>query len=178
MLEKNLLGDVIGVSLVNIAVPNQPMRLMDVDYDAYGEPELLGLREDPSIGFITVFYMAISPVLYRGYLAIPVGEHLCNYLGSRFYCPDLGRFLNADVYQDTQQGVVGANMFAYCNNNPMMMVDSYGEAASTTFFGYQTVSILANFLQLLLSFMKNHEQVFEKQCLSLLKKQGLIVSVK
>ena len=127
MLEKNLLGDIIGVSLVNIAVPNQPMHLMDVDYDAYGEPELLGLRENPSIGFITIFYMAISPVLYRGYLAISVGEHFCYYLGSRFYCPDLGRFLNADVYQDTQQGVVGANMFAYCNNNPVNLSDPQGE---------------------------------------------------
>ncbi len=111
------------------ATPARPLRVMDVEYDAWGEPELQGLREDPSLGLSALVYMAVNPVLYRGYLAVPVGEHFCYYLGSRFYCPDLGRFLNADVYQDTQQGVVGANMFAYCNNNPVMMVDPFGEAA-------------------------------------------------
>ncbi len=34
--------------------------------------------------------------------------------------------MNADVYADTAQGVVGTNMFAYCNNNPVMFVDPYG----------------------------------------------------
>ena len=52
---------------------------------------------------------------------------MCYYLGSRFYSPKLGRFLNADIHADTGTGVVGTNMFAYCNNNPVMFVDPSGE---------------------------------------------------
>ena len=66
---------------------------------------------------------------YRGYLQVFTGNEICHYLGSRFYSPALGRFLNADVYQDTAQGVVGTNMFAYCNNNPVMMVDPNGDSS-------------------------------------------------
>lgn len=34
--------------------------------------------------------------------------------------------MNADVYQDTGTGVVGTNMFAYCNNNPVSLIDPNG----------------------------------------------------
>ena len=54
---------------------------------------------------------------------------MCYYLGSRFYSPKLGRFLNADIHADTGTGVVGTNMFGYCNNNPVMFVDPSGEVA-------------------------------------------------
>lgn len=60
-----------------------------------------------------------------------VGDGYCYYLGSRFYSPELGRFLNADVHTDTMQGVVGANMFIYCNNNPVNFFDPKGMAAQT-----------------------------------------------
>ena len=53
---------------------------------------------------------------------------MCYYLGSRFYSPKLGRFLNADKHTDTGTGVNGTNMFAYCNNNPVMFVDPTGES--------------------------------------------------
>lgn len=122
-LEKNLLGDVVGVNLVNAGLPDQPMRVADIDYDAYGAPTFSNTGGQ---GFLAMLYVAMNPILYRGYLGISVGGVYCYYLGSRFYSPELGRFLNADVYQDTQQGVVGTNMFAYCNNNPICYVDPYG----------------------------------------------------
>ena len=68
---------------------------------------------------------------YRGYLQVFTGNEICYYLGTRFYSPTLGRFLNADVYQDTMQGVVGTNMFAYCNNNPVIMCDPEGTEPTT-----------------------------------------------
>jgi hypothetical protein len=49
------------------------------------------------------------------------------YLQSRYYDPSIGRFINADGYITTGQGVLSYNMFAYCLNNPVMYSDSSGE---------------------------------------------------
>lgn len=50
----------------------------------------------------------------------------------------MGRFINADVFASTGQGIVGNNMFAYCNNNPIGCRDQDGCApsVSTTDEGY------------------------------------------
>jgi len=48
------------------------------------------------------------------------------YLQSRYYDPTLRRFINSDSYQSTGQGIVGTNMFAYCNNCPVAFVDHEG----------------------------------------------------
>jgi len=48
------------------------------------------------------------------------------YLQSRYYDPEVMRFINADGLVSTGQGVVGYNMYVYCNNNPMNMRDSEG----------------------------------------------------
>ena len=48
------------------------------------------------------------------------------YLQSRYYNPEVGRFLNADAFISTGQGVLGNNMFAYCGNNPVSRVDATG----------------------------------------------------
>ena len=42
----------------------------------------------------------------------------------------MGRFINADAYASTGQGILGNNMFAYCGNNPICRADSEGK-----FFG-------------------------------------------
>ena len=52
------------------------------------------------------------------------------YLQSRYYDPDLGRFINADDYPSTGQGLTGNNMFMYCNNNPVLLEDMLGESAT------------------------------------------------
>ena len=45
---------------------------------------------------------------------------------SRYYDPDIGRFLNSDAFASTGQGILGNNMFAYGNNNPAMFIDPDG----------------------------------------------------
>jgi len=47
-------------------------------------------------------------------------------LQSRYYDANVGRFINADSYISTGQGVTGNNMFAYCLNNPIMFMDYAG----------------------------------------------------
>jgi len=60
-------------------------------------------------------YMAdINPLRYRGYyFCLSTGFY---YLQTRYYCPFIGRFINADEYVSTGQGHLGFNMFAYCLN--------------------------------------------------------------
>ena len=48
------------------------------------------------------------------------------YLQSRYYDPNIGRFINADAFVSTGQGLLGNNMFAYCLNNPINLVDPSG----------------------------------------------------
>ena len=39
----------------------------------------------------------------------------------------MGRFINADALASTGQGLLGNNMFAYCNNNPVIAADNNGK---------------------------------------------------
>ena len=65
-----------------------------------------------------------NPLRYRGYYYDAETEmYLC---GSRYYDPAIGRFINADSFASTGQGIIGFNMFAYCGNSPLCYADSSG----------------------------------------------------
>ena len=66
----------------------------------------------------------INPLRYRGYYYDT--ETTLYYLQSRYYDPKIGRFLNADAFVSTGQGILGNNMFAYCRNNPVVRIDITG----------------------------------------------------
>ena len=68
-----------------------------------------------------------NPLRYRGY--VYDNESGLYYLQSRYYNPVWGRFINADGLVSTGQGLLGNNMFAYCLNQPVIMVDITGEKA-------------------------------------------------
>ncbi|MGM9602282.1 MAG: RHS repeat-associated core domain-containing protein, partial [Faecousia sp.] len=65
-----------------------------------------------------------NPLRYRGYYYDT--ETALYYLQSRYYDPTICRFINADAYTSTGQGILGHNMFAYCRNNPVCMKDETG----------------------------------------------------
>ena len=69
----------------------------------------------------------LNPFRYRGY--VYDAETGLYYLQSRYYDPVTGRFLNADIYCDTQSNILGTNMFTYCNNNPVNQIDPEGTNA-------------------------------------------------
>ena len=67
----------------------------------------------------------INPLRYRGYY-YDRETRLYN-LQSRYYDFANCRFINADTFATTDaNGVLSANMFAYCENNPIMLVDQDG----------------------------------------------------
>ncbi len=74
----------------------------------------------------------INPFRYRGYYYDT--ETGFYYLQTRYYDPEIRRFINADNYEliPTLAGTVGQlNMFAYANNNPIMYTDPTGEFGIT-----------------------------------------------
>ena len=66
----------------------------------------------------------INPLRYRSYFYD--SETGWYWLNTRYYNPEVGRFINADGYVSTGQGILGHNMFAYCNNNPVNYADPSG----------------------------------------------------
>ena len=71
----------------------------------------------------------INPIRYRGYYYDT--ETGFYFLQSRYYDPQTHRFINADGYVSTGQGILGYNMYAYCGNNPITRADSTGEIWGT-----------------------------------------------
>ena len=68
----------------------------------------------------------INPLRYRGYYYD--AETGFYYLQSRYYDPEIGRFINADSYASTDAaGLLSTNMFAYCENDPVNRSDPSGE---------------------------------------------------
>ena len=71
----------------------------------------------------------VNPFRYRGYYYdMETGFY---YLNSRYYDPQVKRFINADAYASTGQGFNGTNMFCYCLNNPVNNADYMGNKAIT-----------------------------------------------
>ena len=60
----------------------------------------------------------LNPIRYKSYYYDT--ETGFYYLQSRYYDPITTRFINADGLISTGTGVLGYNMFVYCNNNPIL----------------------------------------------------------
>lgn len=104
----NLQGDVVAILNAN------GMAIASYYYDAWGndiDNRHGGLGQ-------------LNPLRYRGYVYDT--ETGLYYLQSRYYNPKVGRFLNADAFTTTGQGLLGNNMFAYCLNNPVNYMDPTG----------------------------------------------------
>ena len=119
LFEKNLQGDIIAV------YNTSGTKLISYVYDAWGN-----FRQTNHNISGTNAGAQYNPFTYRGYYCDTELE--LYYLQSRYYDPFYGRFINADSYLSTGTGLLGYNMYAYCNNNPVMYADPTGEFFLTT----------------------------------------------
>ena len=75
------------------------------------------------------FIAFINPFRYRSYYYD--FETNLYYLNSRYYDPQIGRFINADdisVLSEGKDFFNGLNLYAYCGNNPINNTDESGES--------------------------------------------------
>ncbi len=91
--------------------------VVEYTYDAYGNIlSTVGLLES-TIG-------EYNSMRYRGY---KYDEEInMYYLNSRYYNPEIGRFINADGMLGEIGQLGTTNMYAYCANNPVMYLDISG----------------------------------------------------
>ena len=93
-------------------------RVVEYTYDAWGK--LIS-----TTGTLATSLGADNPFRYRGYYYDT--ETGLYYLMTRYYDPEVCRFISADVYMSTGQGVLGGNMWAYCGNSPIVRYEIQGE---------------------------------------------------
>lgn len=68
-----------------------------------------------------------NPYRYRSYRYDT--ETALYYLQSRYYNPEWSRFINADAFGGELGKLLSHNIFAYCENNPINMIDLDGHSA-------------------------------------------------
>ena len=79
-----------------------------------------------------------NPIRYRSYYYdLETGLY---YLQSRYYNPEIGRFLNSDNITDSGAGVLGFNTFIYCANNPVNYADPTGHSISGVLAGLGVIA--------------------------------------
>ena len=112
------------------------------DYDAWGVPCVLNsagatITDMQHIG-------NVNPFRYRGYYYD--SETGLYYLKSRYYDPAICRFINMDSVEYADPTYLhGLNLYAYCNNNPIMYVDPNGHAFLTFLIAGLVVGAVAGF---------------------------------
>ena len=92
-------------------------------YNAWGEHKVLNPdgTENTSASFIG----NVNPFRYRGYYYDKALKFY--YLVTRYYDPVVGRFISQDSFDYADPDTInGLNLYAYCDNNPVMNVDPTG----------------------------------------------------
>ncbi len=126
---RNAQGDVVQIrNSQNEAVANYC-------YDAWGK--LLSITDangnkqsltNDTFSFDNTSIAYINPIRYRGY--VYDNETGFYYLNTRYYDPSLRRFINADttdILNESKDALTDKNLYAYCDNNPVMRSDDGGE---------------------------------------------------
>ena len=122
---RNAQNDIIGI------VNSSGVVVANYTYDSWGNHIAITDGNGNNVASNPNHIANINPFRYRGYYYD--SETGLYYLNSRYYDANVGRFLNADGYVSTGQGVTGNNMFAYCGNNPIIRQDPSGQGWGIVF---------------------------------------------
>ena len=129
----NSRGDVVGI------YSGSGVLLASYEYDACGNCKIT--KDTNGIG-------ELNPIRYRGYYYDT--ETGLYYLQSRYYNPQVGRFLNSDNITDSSSGILGFNSFVYCANNYIIGSDPTGHRFLKNLGDFLVQNIKATFSLLLL----------------------------
>ena len=120
--DKKLQGDIVGIRNSTGTLVAQYV------YDAWGNHRQITDGSCNDVSADTSHIANINPFRYRGYYYdVETGWY---YLNARYYDPNVGRFLSPDTILGANGGLQGYNLFAYCNNNPVMFADPSGNFAT------------------------------------------------
>ncbi len=126
---KNAQGDITHI------VSAAGKKMVSFTYDAFGKRTVTYQANNSTTpGQIELLTQMkadlLNPFAYRGYCYdYDMGMY---YLQSRYYDPSTGRFINSDStdYLNYTGTVLGCNLFAYCENDPVNKADPRGCVAS------------------------------------------------
>ena len=114
--------------------------MVEYYYDAWGNHKVVDANGDEITDQDDIGNL--NPFRYRGYYYDT--ETGLYFLQTRYYDPEVGRFLNRDSVQYADPETInGLNLYAYCLNNPVEYVDPDGTVISL-FIGL-TVSFIIGF---------------------------------
>ena len=86
--------------------------------------------------------------LYNGSYGVVTDENGLYYMRARYYNPDIKRFLNQDIKVGDISNGQGLNRYAYCEGNPVSMVDPFGLSPQISQDQTSRFSVLHNILDL------------------------------
>ena len=110
--EKNIQGDIIGI------VDSNNNEVVTYTYDAWGKLSSIGGSLASTVG-------VKNSLRYRGYYYDT--ETGMYYLQNRYYNPNLRVFISPDdPNYNNANNSINVNLYAYCNNNPVMVRDGTG----------------------------------------------------
>lgn len=99
-------------------------------YDCWGNHAIVAETGEDIVDGIGV----LNPFRYRGYYYD--GETGLYYLQTRYYDPEIGRFISQDSLEFVDhEKINGLNLYAYCLNNPVNFIDYTGEIAISIIVG-------------------------------------------
>lgn len=111
--ERDILGN------INAVIDSQGTRLVSYSYGDFGEvAETVADSDEARLA------ARINPFRFKGYFYDR--ETGFYYLKSRYYSPELGRFISADGEIGRAGNTMGMNLYAYCRNNPINLSDEGG----------------------------------------------------
>ena len=115
----NLQGDVVAL------IDSSGSLAAEYTYNAWGAPLTMPYG-GAGAGAVWPPIAELNPLRYRGYYYD--AETGVYYVSSRYYDPEIGRFINADdtEYLGADGSVLSYNLFAYCMNNPVNRFDVDG----------------------------------------------------